>query len=483
MNPLTRVDVLILGAGMSGLAMATGLLRAGRRDFVVVEQSTGLGGTWWDNRYPGAAVDVPAPLYSFSFAPNPRWSRRFASAAEILAYQQQLAREHGLQAHLQLGRRVVEARFDEARGRWQIVLDDGSGFDARAFVCSTGPLSVPRWPAIEGLHGFAGPCLHTARWDARVPLAGRRVGVIGTGSTAAQLVPELVRQGAQLTVFQRTPNWVLPKLDRRYGAIDRLLYRVPGWNTAVRLTWAAVSELFRRGFEPGTGAQRRLLALAALHLRRQVADTALRERLRPPYPIGCKRIIFSNEWLRTLASPAVALVSEALERVTPEGVATADGRTHALDVLVCATGFDVEHALATPIVGRAGQPLQQAWRDGPEAHFGSSVAGFPNLFLMLGPNTATGHTSTLLFIEPQVDFVLRSLAELERRGLAWLDVRPGTQDSFNTELQARLANSVWMQCRSWYRAASGRNVAIWPGYTPEFRRRLAALDFSGYEFG
>ena len=179
----------------------------------------------------------------------------------------------------------------------------------------------------------------------------------------------------------------------------------------------------------------------------------------------------------------MALVSEALERVTPEGVATADGRPHALDVLVCATGFDVEHALATPIVGRAGQPLQQAWRDGPEAHFGSSVAGFPNLFLMLGPNTATGHTSTLLFIEPQVDFVLRSLAELERRGQAWLDVRRETQDGFNTELQARLANSVWMQCRSWYRAASGRNVAIWPGYTPEFRRRLAALDFSGYEFG
>ncbi|MFO0443775.1 MAG: flavin-containing monooxygenase, partial [Betaproteobacteria bacterium] len=219
--PAQRVDVAILGAGMSGLAMAVALRRAGRRDFVVIEQSAGLGGTWWDNRYPGAAVDVPAPLYSFSFAPNPRWSRRFAPAPEILAYQQRLAEAEGLLPHLRLGRRVVEARFDEATGRWRIALDDGSALDARAFVCSTGPLSVPRWPAIEGLERFDGPRLHSARWDAAVPLASRRVGVVGTGSTAAQLVPELVRGGARVTVFQRTANWVLPRFDRRYGALGR----------------------------------------------------------------------------------------------------------------------------------------------------------------------------------------------------------------------------------------------------------------------
>lgn len=478
-----RVDVAILGAGMSGLAMAVALRRAGRHDFVVVERSPGLGGTWWDNRYPGAAVDVPAPLYSFSFAPNPRWSRRFAPAPEILAYQQRLARAEGLLPHLRLGRCVQSADFDDTRGRWRLQLDDGGVLDARAFVCSTGPLSMPRWPAIDGLAQFAGPCLHTARWDAGVPLAGRRVGVIGTGSTAAQLVPELVRSGAQVTVFQRTANWVLPRFDRGYGALDRLLFALPGWNRAVRLFWAGTSEAFRRGFEPGSNAQRRLVALASLHLQRQVKDPALRQRLRPPYPIGCKRIVFSNEWLRTLASPAVTLVTEGIAQITPTGVATAGGQAHTFDVLVCATGFDVEHSLAVPVRGRGGVALQDAWRDGPRAHFGTSVTGFPNLFLMLGPNTATGHTSTLLFIEPQVRFVMRALAELERRGQRWLDLRADTFERFDAELQARLVGSVWMQCRSWYRAASGRNVAIWPGYTPEFRRRLAAIDFDGFEFG
>ena len=478
-----RVDVAILGAGMSGLAMASALKRAGRHDFVVVERSAGLGGTWWDNRYPGAAVDVPAPVYSFSFAPNPRWSRRFAPAPEILAYQQRLAEAEGLLPHLRLGRCITSATFDEASGRWRLQLDDGGVLDARAFVCSTGPLSVPRWPAIDGLERFAGPRLHTARWDAGVPLAGRRVGVIGTGSTAAQLVPELVRGGAQVTVFQRTANWVLPRFDRRYGALDRLLFALPGWNRAVRLFWAGTSEAFRRGFEPGSAAQRRLVALASLHLQRQVKDPALRQRLRPPYPIGCKRIIFSNEWLRTLAAPGVALVTEGIAHITPAGVATADGREHALDVLVCATGFDVEHSLALPVRGRGGITLQDTWREGPRAHFGTSVPGFPNLFLMLGPNTATGHTSTLLFIEPQVRFVLRALAELERRSQRWLDVRAETLERFDAELQGRLAGSVWMQCRSWYRAASGRNVAIWPGYTPEFRRRMATIDLEGFEFG
>ena len=212
-------------------------------------------------------------------------------------------------------------------------------------------------------------------------------------------------------------------------------------------------------------------------------DPALRERLRPPYPLGCKRIVFSNDWLRTLASPGVALVTDGITRITPAGVATADGREHALDVLVCATGFDVEHSLALPVHGRGGQTLQAAWQHGPRAHFGTCVAGLPNFFLMLGPNTATGHTSTLLFIEPQVRFVLRALAELERRGQRWLDVRAETLERFDAELQGRLAGSVWMQCRSWYRAASGRNVAIWPGYTPEFRRRMATIDLEGFEFG
>ena len=482
-TPPQRVDVAILGAGMSGLAMATALRRAGRHDFVVVEQSPGLGGTWWDNRYPGAAVDVPAPLYSFSFAPNPRWGRRFAPAPEILAYQQRLAEVEGLLPHLRLGRRLVDARFDEATGRWRLRLDDGSGLDARAFVCSTGPLSVPRWPAIEGLEAFAGPRLHTARWDAGVPLAGRHVGVIGTGSTAAQLVPELVRAGARVTVFQRTANWVLPRFDRRYGAVDRLLFALPGWNRTVRGFWAGVSELFRRGFEQGSAARRVVLALAEAHLRRQVRDPALRERLRPPYPLGCKRIVFSNDWLRTLASPGVALVTDGITRITPAGVATADGREHALDVLVCATGFDTVQLLQSiRVEGRDGRTLAEAWRDGPEALHGIGVAGFPNLFLMLGPNTATGHTSTLLFIEPAVQHAIACMRAVEAGGHRAIEVREDAQRAHNAALQRRLAGSVWAQCRSWYRLEGGRVVAIFPGFTREYVRALRVPDWSAYRF-
>jgi cation diffusion facilitator CzcD-associated flavoprotein CzcO len=483
MNPPSAaepLDALILGAGMSGLAMASALKRAGRHRFAIVEKSPGLGGTWWDNRYPGAHVDVPAPLYSFSFAPHARWQRRFAGAPEILAYQQQLAEREGLLPHLRLNTAVTAAVFDEVAGRWRVTLDDGSVIEARCFVCSAGPLSVPRWPAIEGLHGFAGALQHSARWHAAVPLAGQRIGVIGTGSTASQLVPELAKVAAQLTVFQRTPNWVLPRPDRRYRAIDRVLFHLPGWNRAVRLFWALTSESFRRGFEAGTPAQLRLLALARLHFRRQLrGDTALVEKLMPSYPIGCKRIVFSNEYLRAFTLPQVRLETGGIERITERGVRLKSGEEHPFDVLVCATGFDVEHSLAVPISGRGGATLQAAWAEGPRAHLGTTVAGFPNLFLMLGPNTATGHTSTLLFIEPQVRFVLRALEAMERRGTrAWLDVRGDVMQAFDSEIQRRLEGSVWMQCSNWYRAASGRNVAIWPGYTLEYRRRLAAVDFA-----
>ena len=489
-QPIAAADaheVVILGAGMSGLCMACRLVQSGERRFVVVEKSAGLGGTWWDNRYPGAHVDVPAPLYAFGFAPHPRWQRRFAAAAEIQAYMQALAERHGLGPHLRFGHAVVEARFDEEDGRWRIALDDGRVLAARHFVVSTGPLSVPRWPDIAGVERFAGARLHTARWDGSVPIAGRRVGVVGTGSSASQLVPELARVAGSVTVFQRTANWVLPRMDRRYGALDRTLFAVPGWNRLVRWGWAAASEWLRRGFEEGSLARRLLLGEAHAHLRAQVPDAALRARLTPSYPFGCKRIIFSNDYLASFMRPGVRLVTDGIERVTERGVLTADGRLHEIDVLVCATGFDVQHSLAVPVFGRGGIALQERWSTGPEAHLGITVAGFPNLFLMLGPNTGTGHTSTLLYIEAEVGWALRAMAELRRRGRRWLDVKPAVMAAFNAEMQQRLAGTVWTGCRSWYRAdsgpGSGRIIALWPGYTPEYRRRVARQSFDDFEFG
>jgi cation diffusion facilitator CzcD-associated flavoprotein CzcO len=476
-------EVLILGAGMSGLCTGVQLKRAGIDDFVILEKSPGLGGTWWDNRYPGAQVDVPAPLYSFSFAPNPRWKRRFAAAEEIQAYMKDCAQRHGLLPHLRLGIQVSAARFDEGSGRWLIDSLDGQRWSARFFVCSLGPLSVPRWPEIDGLDRFAGERLHSARWNDGIGLHGRRVAVIGTGSTAAQLIPPLAAQAGRLMVFQRTANWVLPRIDRPYGPWDRRLARLPPYSAAVRRFWYAVLEWGRRGFDEGTLARRGMLRTAERLLQHQVADEALRARLRPPYPLGCKRLIYSNDYYRALVQPNVELVTEGIRAATPGGVQTVDGQERPVDVLVCATGFDVQHSLKLPVHGRGGEALSDTWAQGPLAHLGLTVAGFPNLFLMLGPNTATGHTSTLLFIEPGVRWAVRAMQEVRRRGRRWIDVRPAVMQAFNERLQERLRPSVWAGCRSWYRAEDGRIIALWPGFTREYVQAVQGQRFEDFEFG
>lgn len=484
MTAQRQVDVAILGAGMSGLCMAIQLQQAGITDFLIIEKSAGIGGTWWDNRYPGAQVDVPAPAYSFSFAPNPGWTHRFADAPQIQRYQQQLAEQHGLIARTRLGVAVTEARFDAEAGRWRLQLDNGERLNARFFVCSTGVLNTARWPGIPGLSSFAGRLLHSARWPAGTDLAGLHVGVIGTGSTAAQLVPAIAPAVARLSVFQRTPNWVLPRADRRYGRLDRWLSRLPGYAPLVRRGWVQVMEWGRRGFDEGTLARRLVVAAANAHRRRSVADPLLREQLAPPYPLGCKRIIYSNDYYAALALPHAELVTAGIREITPAGVLTVDGREHALDALVCATGYDTVRPLShVRIEGLGGRLLADAWQGGAQAYLGIAVAGFPNFFLMLGPNTATGHTSTLLYIEPQVRHAIACMQRVRREGRRWVGVRPAVAQAHDEALQQRLATSVWSQCRSWYRAENGRIVAIWPGYTAEYARAVREPDEAAYELG
>jgi cation diffusion facilitator CzcD-associated flavoprotein CzcO/acetyl esterase/lipase len=477
-------QVVILGAGMSGLCMAIGLQRAGIHDFVIVEKQPGLGGTWWDNTYPGAHVDVPSPVYSFSFAPNPDWSRRFASAPEIQAYMQRLAEKHGLLAHMRLGTQLTDATFDEATGHWNLRTNRGDTLRAPFFVCSTGPLNQLRWPDIPGLDDFKGTRLHSARWDAAVPLAGRRVAVIGTGSTASQLIPPIAAQAGQLHVFQRTANWVLPRLDRPYNRLDHLLAHFPPYARTVRWCWTQVLEWGRRGFDEGTLARKGMLKTATAHRRRQLPDPALREKLTPPYPLGCKRLIYSNDFYPALSQPNVEVVTDGIERITAGGIVTADGRERPVDVLVCATGFDTVQLLSSiSVTGLGGRTLREAWAHGPEAYHGISVAGFPNMFLSLGPNTGTGHTSTLLYIEPETQHSIACMQAVLKGGRRWIEVRPEVMRAHNDALQQRLAGSVWTLCRSWYRMESGRVVALFPGFTAEYVKAVKHPAMDDYRLG
>ena len=485
----TRHEVVVLGAGMSGLCVLRTLKQAGMHDVVALEKQPGLGGTWWDNRYPGAQVDVPAPAYAFSFAPNPHWPQRFADAADIHAYQESLAVREGLLGHLRLGTALVSATWDASAALWRFRTAKGDTLESRFFVCSTGPLSQPRWPQIPGLEDFEGLTLHTARWpDDDAALDGKRIGVIGTGSTAVQLIPKLAARASRLDVFQRTPNWILPRLERRYRWFDRALMRLPGYAPTVRLAWAGFLEWGRRGFDEGTAARRLMLFLARWQRGRQLPKgpegEALAVALTPPYPLGCKRIIYANDYYPALAQPHVALVTEGIERFTATGITTTDGQQHVLDAVVCATGFETVNLLESiTITGSEGKTLAEAWRDGPVALHGIGVAGFPNLFLMLGPNTATGHTSTLFYIEAAARHALAVIRQVHERGGRWAVVRPEAMAAHDAALQARLRGSVWTQCRSWYRMDDGRVVAIFPGFTPEYVRNAGTPATADYDWG
>lgn len=477
--------IVILGAGMSGLCMGVQLVRAGIRSFTILEKSSRLGGTWWDNTYPGAQCDVRSHLYSFSFAPNPDWSRVFAPQREILAYMERVAERWSLQAHMRFDTELAAAHFDEARGCWHLRTAHGDPLEADVLVCSTGPLSQPRWPDVPGLDSFGGKLLHTARWDHTFDAHGKTVAVIGTAASAVQLIPEIAPQVRQLHVFQRTPNWIVPRPDRAYRPWEKVLSRIPPFGRLRRWCHYWLHERNRLGFNQGTKMARLVEGFAQHHLRKQIADPALAAKLMPDYPFGCKRVLLTNDYYPTLTRPNVELVTDPMARIERDAIVTRDGRTRSVDVIVCATGFDTLHLLGSVDVrGLGGTALADVWRDAPHAYHGVTVAGFPNLFLLLGPNTGTGHTSTLLYIEPQVDYILRALRELRHRRRTWLAVQPEIMDAHNRALQARLSKTVWAgSCSSWYKNAGGRIAAIFPGYSFEYRRTMRNLRFEGYDFG
>ncbi|SCG34546.1 flavin-containing monooxygenase [Micromonospora coxensis] len=473
--------VAIIGSGFGGVAVAAALLRAGYDDVVLLERADGIGGVWRDNSYPGCACDIPAPLYSYSFALNPDWSRRFPSHAEILGYLRRCADDLGVTARVRLRTEVTDATWDEAGSCWRLRTGAGEEVVADVLIPAVGQLSRPVVPALPGAHRFRGRAVHTARWDPTVRVDGARVAVVGTGASAIQLVPAIAGRAAHVTVFQRTAPWTLPKPDRRYGALRRSAYR--RWPWLMRLPRAgvwAMTVVTGLAVTGNRAAGALLRTLSAAQRRWQVRDPDLRARITPDEPMGCKRVLFTSDWLPTLARPDVDLVTEKIVEVTADGVRTADGRTHPCDVLVYGTGFAATDFL-TPIrvTGRAGRRLDEVWRDGAHAYLGMAVPGFPNLFLVYGPNTNTGNTSVVYFHEAQARYIAQAVRLIAAGGPP-LDVRADVAAAYDAELQRRLAGSVWTGCQSWYRTPGGRVVTNWPGLAGEYRRATARFRPADY---
>jgi cation diffusion facilitator CzcD-associated flavoprotein CzcO len=458
--------------------MGIRLKQRGRNSFVILEKGSAVGGTWRDNRYPGCACDVPAHLYSFSFEQNPRWSRLFAPREEIHAYLEHCVEKYGLRAHLRLETEVQRVEYDEQAGLWRVFAGGGTSLSCRFLVLGVGGLSRPAYPKIPGIERFQGQAFHSAEWDPRCDLSGQRVAVVGTGASAIQLVPRLAASVATLRVFQRTPPWVLPKPDRAMSAREQRWFALfPALQRLYRWWLYWLFELRCLGFTVNPRLMRVLARMGIRHIRSQIKNVELRRAVTPEYMPGCKRILMANDYYPALGRANVALITEPIAQVTERGITTTAGVEHELDVIVFGTGFRVTDLL-TPlsVVGQNGLSLNEAWKDGSEAYLGTLLTNFPNLFMLLGPNTGLGHNSMVFMIESQIEFALRCVSALERRGAKSLQISSQAQRAFNQALQPRLLRSVWASgCQSWYLDRKGQNRTLWPGFTFEFWLRARRL--------
>ncbi len=475
--------VAIVGSGFAGLGMARALKRDGMDDFVVLERAGELGGTWRDNTYPGCQCDVPSTLYSFSFAPNPNWTHTYPLQSEILEYLHAVAREERLTPHIRFRQEVRAARWDDDAKHWALETRGGP-VTADLLVLGVGALAQPSVPALPGIDRFEGTVFHSARWNHDHDLRGRRVAVIGTGASAIQFVPRIQGYVSQLHVFQRTPPWILPHTDRPTTSLERFL-----WRTAPRSQhlWRALVYAARESLVVGLALEPRLMRaaenIAKAHLRAQVADPHLRRVLTPRYRLGCKRILISNDYYPALCKANVAVVDGGLEEVRSHSVVGTDGVEREVDTIIFGTGF---HATDPPqadyIWGRQGRLLADSWRAGMSAYLGTACHGFPNAFMLAGPNTGLGHSSMIYMIESQVAHVMRALRAMERRGAVEIEVRDAALAAYNAEVQRKLEGTVWNTggCRSWYLDAHGRNTALWPSFTFRFRELARNFDPADY---
>jgi cation diffusion facilitator CzcD-associated flavoprotein CzcO len=480
--PPRHVHIAILGTGFSGLGMAIRLKQRSEHDFVVLEKSNDIGGTWRDNTYPGCACDIPSHLYSFSFALNPHWSRAYAPQPEIWDYLRRCARRYGILPHIQWNSEMLDATWNEVEQCWHITTTRGR-FTANILILGYGPLSEPSLPNIPGIKTFEGVIFHSAQWRHDYDLTGKRVAVIGTGASAVQFVPQIQPKVGHLALFLRTPPWILPRLDHPIPLWKQYMYRLlPFTHRLRRARIYARLEIAALGMVYRPQALEQFMGIARRHLEKQVPDLVLQAKLMPNYIMGCKRILLSDDFYPSLLQPNVEVISERIREVRAYGIVTEDGVEHEADTIICGTGFHVTDShIPRCIHGQGGQSLAGRWQDGYSAYLGTTVSGFPNMFLLIGPNTGLGHNSMVYMIESQINYIIDCLRTMQRRNIQAVEVRPDVQEAFNEQLQERLKTTVWQSgCKSWYLDARGRNTTIWPGFTFEFRHRTRHFDTQHY---
>ena len=475
----SELDVVIIGAGFAGLAMGRQLKQAGIESFRILDRADGVGGVWRANRYPGAACDVPSHLYSFSFFLNPDWSRKFSPQSEILAYLERAADAFDLRSHLAFNTAVEALRFDAAAGRWRVDLAGGETIEARAVISAVGQLAEPFTPALEGADQFAGETVHSADWNDAANYAGKRVAVIGAAASAIQLLPRIAHHAREVTVFQRTPNWIVDKPDRAFLGLEKAAFRAaPWWGRLYRRASFLIHEGRYSAFVKNSLASRFTRWRLLRRLKREVFDPELRAKLTPDYPPGCKRILLSNDFFEILQRRHVHLVADRPVRLERDAVITEQGERHRADAIIFATGFKASEFLAgIDVTGREGRILRDVWGASPRAYRGVAVSGFPNLFMLYGPNTNLGHNSIIFMLERQSEYVRTQIERLLKSGVRAMEVDQAAQDRFNAQLQARLADTVWAaHCASWYKSPDGVITNNWSGLATAFAMTLRRPD-------
>jgi cation diffusion facilitator CzcD-associated flavoprotein CzcO len=476
-----RHRIVVIGTGFAGIGMAVRLKQAGYHDFVVLERAEDVGGTWRDNTYPGCRCDVPSHLYSFSFAPNPEWSRTFSPQPEIEAYLQKVTDGFRVRPHIRFGHAVESAHWQG--DHWLIHTSQGD-FTADVVLSGMGPLAEPSIPKLPGIESFEGEVFHSAQWNHDLDLSGRKVAVVGTGASAIQFVPAIQPDVEELHLFQRTPPWVMPRPDRRITAVERAIYRAfPLVQKAARagIYWSRESTVL--AFAKIPALMKVGQRVAERHLREQVRDPELRAKLTPDFTLGCKRVLLSADYYPALAQPNVDVVTDGILEVTPTGIVTEDGVKHEVDTIIYGTGFRVTDLPVMDMLhGRDGKTLREAWQDGMEAHLGTAIAGFPNFFLLIGPNTGLGHSSMVFMIESQIAYILDALKTMDATGVREVEVRPEVQREFVDGIRSSMRNTIWTRggCTSWYLDAKGRNTTLWPSFTFKFRQLTRRFDASQY---